>query len=203
MTRPTERFAKVEAAGEVLEDRGAFWVRSPWTYPADRNLSAYEANQVHLNAGGFRLFNVTRICGAGDRGDGRGCLVADVDGDLAPDLIVRQAGGGAVKIFSNRFPDAGRLTVSLRGTKSNRLGIGARLTATMGERRLVRQLWTHNNFITQQAPRVRFGLGAAARVDRLEIRWPSGAVQVLTDVPAGRHIRVTEGEDGYAVAGSG
>ena len=194
MTRPCERFAEVDPAGEVPVDRGVFWVRTPWRFPPNRNLSAFEPNRLYLNAGDYRLLDVTLISGAGHRGDGRAALVADVNGDLHPDLIVRHAGGGSVCVFANRFPPAARLTVSLEGTKSNRLGIGARVVAEAGGRKLVRQLWSTNNFIGQQAPRVRFGLGSARTVDRLVVHWPSGHVQVLKGpIRTNRLLEIREG----------
>jgi len=117
--------------------------------------------------------------------------VADVNGDFQPDLIVRSGGGGPLRVFANQSK-AQRLIVSLVGTKSNRLGIGARVVAEVGGRTLVRQVWSRNNFLGQQAPRARFGLGKNTKVDRLTIHWPSGHVQTLTDVAAGQHLTVKE-----------
>jgi hypothetical protein len=101
-------------------------------------------------------------------------------------------------LFENDFPPKHYLMVSLRGTKSNRQGIGARLTATLAGRQLVRELYPLNSFRSQLPERVHFGLGSATRVDRLTIRWPSGRVQDLTDLSADRHILVHEDREGSA-----
>jgi len=183
--------------------RGEFWVGDPFNYPAHLNLSAYERNAVLLNLGGLRFTDVGYLSGADSDGDARGALVADVDGDFAPDLVVRQLGGGAIRVYANRFPKARRLLVSLRGTRSNRLGVGARLVASVGGRTLVRDLHPANNYRAQQASLVEFGLGDAGGVDRLEVRWPSGAVQALGPVPGDRHVLVTEGEEGFVVRRGG
>ena len=123
--------------------------------------------------------------------------VADVTGDLQPDLLVRQSGGGPLLVYENRFPAKSRLEISLRGTKSNAMGIGARIVAEVGGRRIVRQLFPTNNFVVAQASCVRFGLGDAKSVDRLSVHWPSGTVQHFRLVPTGVHIRITEGRSEY------
>jgi len=174
------------------------WVDNPWKFGETReNLSAFEPNQVFLNTTRGRFANIGYLTAADSDGDGRGVMVADVTGDLQPDLLIRNSGGGPLRIYANRFPQAGRLVVSLEGTASNRLGIGATIVAEVEGRRLVRQLFPENNFVTSQACQVRFGLGKATEVDRLVVHWPSGAIQEFTSVPAGRHIRITEGQPQY------
>jgi hypothetical protein len=112
------------------------------------------------------------------------------------DLIVRQAGGGPLLLFENRLPRKNYLIVSLRGKQSNRQGIGARLTAVVNGQQQVRELFPANGFRSQAPNVVHFGLGDAAGVDRLTIRWPSGRVQELTGLRGGRHIVVDEARDG-------
>jgi hypothetical protein len=113
-------------------------------------------------------------------------------------MVVRQAGGVPLLLYENRLPPRHYLEVSLRGTKSNRLGIGARLTATVRGRRLVREQYPLNSYRSQMPNVVHFGLGDADKVEHLVIRWPSGEEQVLTDLAADRHILVTEGKAGPA-----
>ena len=112
VARPTDRFAKVNAAGEVASDRGEFWVQSPWNYPPHLNLSAYEPNRVLLNHGDWRFFDVSLISGAGITADGRAGLVADINGDLQPDLIVRSAGGGPLRVATYFVPPQPALTAT-------------------------------------------------------------------------------------------
>jgi hypothetical protein len=90
------------------------------------------------------------------------------------------------------------LKVSLRGRKSNRLGVGARLTVQVNGRRLVREMNPINSYRSQAANLVHFGLAQAEHVQRLEIRWPSGKIQVLTDIKSDAHIVVDEDKDGSA-----
>jgi len=109
VARPTKRFGDIDAYGTVDAERQEFWVRNIWECPADKNLSGYEPNQLLMNRGDLKFDTLTYLSGAGARGDGRAVLFADVDGDLAPDLIVRQASLGPLRVFLNRFPPHSRL----------------------------------------------------------------------------------------------
>ena len=193
--------ADLEPVGEIDESRGQFWIRNPFTIQSRTavNLSAFEPNQVFLNIEPGLFADVGYLTTANSDGDGRGVMVADVTGDLQPDLLVRQSGGGPLRVYGNRFPPASRLVVSLEGTESNRLGIGAIVTAEVGKRRIVRVLFPTNNFLASQASQVRFGLGKAREVDRLVVRWPSGKVQEFRSVPVGVHLRIKEGEPRFHV----
>jgi hypothetical protein len=86
--------------------------------------------------------------------------------------------------------------VTLRGDTSNRRGIGARLTAELSGRKIVRELYPTNGYLAQSPAQVHFGLAGDAKIDRLTIRWPSGRVQELTDVAADRHVVIDEAKDG-------
>jgi enediyne biosynthesis protein E4 len=88
------------------------------------------------------------------------------------------------------------LRVELVGTSSSREGIGARLRATAGDLRQVRQILGGTG-LSQDEMVAHFGLGPRARVDELEIRWPSGEVDVLRDIPSDQKIRVIEGSGVY------
>jgi hypothetical protein len=136
------------------------------------------------------------VTGTDSDGDGRSVVAGDFRNEGRLDLVVRQVGGGPLLFFENQFPKAHYLTVSLRGTKSNRLGIGARINATAVGVRQTRELFPLNSFRSQMPSRVHFGLGSAPKVDRLTIRWPSGVVQDLKDLAVDRHIMVDEGKDG-------
>lgn len=199
MSQPSDRTCELATPGKVDEKLNEFWVGNPWQIVrGGHNLSAYERNRVYLNAGGRAFLDASHLSGADSDGDGRSVVAADFRNTGMPDLLVRQVGGGALLYYENRFPRAGYLTVSLRGDKSNRRGVGARLTAEVGGRTQVRELFPANTFRSQAPAQVHFGLGDAKVVDKLTIRWPSGRVQVLTGVAANRHVVVDEATDGPA-----
>ena len=102
-------------------------------------------------------------------------------------------------LFRNRGNDNHYLRVELVGTESNRDGIGARVYAATGNKVQTRELLGGDG-ISQDESIIHFGLGQHTRVDRLEIRWPSGQVDVLRDIPADQEIRVIEGRDEWYAA---
>lgn len=133
------------------------------------------------------------VTGADDDADSRGAVGADLDRDGRVDLVTRQVGGGPLKVYMNRHPRRGWLTVRLKGVASNRAGLGAKLTFEVAGRKVVRELTAANTFWAQGPAEVVAGLGDATVVDRLTIRWPSGLVQVLEGVAGQRTVLVEEG----------
>jgi hypothetical protein len=199
VSQPFKRGASVPAPGRIDSSLGEFWVNNPWDIVSQgHNLSAFERKRAFLNVRGHAFLDVSFVTGTDSDGDGRSVVAGDFRNDGRLDLVVRQVGGGPLLLFENHFPQAHYLTVSLRGTKSNRLGIGARLIASAAGLEQTRELYPLNSFRSQMPSRVHFGLGKASKLDRLQIRWPSGDAQELKDVPADRHIVVEEGKAGSA-----
>ena len=144
---------------------------------------------------GKGFLEISHMTSADIDGDSRAVLALDLFEPGQLDLVVRQVGGGAVQIFKNKFPKSNYLKVSLDGVKSNSLGIGSKLTAYIGDRKIVRELYPINTYQSQHPSWVHFGLGTTEQIDKLEIRWPSGVVQEIADVKANDHILVTEESD--------
>ena len=196
MSQPYDRLAICPAPIQPDARLKEWWVENPWMIAAKgKSLSGYERNRVYLNSAGREFHEISGLTGGADSdGDGRSVVASDLNGDGLEDLLVRQAGGGALLYFHNGLPKTRWLEVTLRGGRSNALGIGARLVAKVGARQIVRENFPQNGFKSQGPAHVHFGLGAAAKIDKLTITWPSGLVQELTDVPLDRHIVVKEGE---------
>ncbi len=153
-------------------------------------------NKLLRNRGDSTFEDVSAHSGADDPGVGRGLAYLDVDGDGCLDLLVGNMGGSA-KLFRNTCRTGNSwLMVSLVGTQSNRDGIGARITLEIaGGRTQIREVSGGRSFMSQHMRPAHFGLGSSTKVDRVTIRWPSGTVQTLTDVPASQRITVTEPSD--------
>jgi hypothetical protein len=185
----------VPAPGSLDSNLKEFWVSNPWQIVAEGyNLSAFERNRTYLNLRGTEFVEISHLTGGADSdGDGRAVVAADFRNSGKMDLVVRQAGGGPLFYFENRFPDRNWLTVSLQGTGGNVAGIGAKLVAEVAGRTVVREMYPHNGYFSQAPNRVHFGLGDAAKVDRLRIRWPDGTEQEWKDVAGNRHIMATQG----------
>jgi hypothetical protein len=84
------------------------------------------------------------------------------------------------------------VSFELAGTKSNRLGIGARLKITAGGVTQTEEIHSGGSYLSQNDLRVHFGLNKTAKVDVLEIRWPSGAIDSVKNLAADRHYFVLE-----------
>jgi enediyne biosynthesis protein E4 len=154
----------------------------------------YEAPSFYLNTGGGKFRDAGKETGPDMQVPmcSRGAAFGDLDNDGDIDVVVTNL-SGTPKILRNDRQDDGHWAMFRTvGRKSNRDGIGVRLTATAGG---LRQIWeTKRGFSIYSAgdPRAHFGLGAATRIDKLEVRWPSGKVQVFEDVPADAHYLIDE-----------
>jgi hypothetical protein len=84
------------------------------------------------------------------------------------------------------------LELALEGTKSNRDGIGARIRIVAGGQTQFNHVTTASGYASSSAGPVHFGLGRAQKADEIEIRWPSGAVQVVKEVQVDRILRIKE-----------
>ena len=145
------------------------------------------------NAGG-KFVDVSPASGGvfHDAWVGRGLAIGDIDNDGRVDVVV-STNGGAAHILHNETATANHwITLHLTGHKSNRDGIGAvvKLTTQTGSQWVT--VSTTGSYLSASDPRVHFGLGDSAVAAGIEIRWPSGIVQTLTDVKGDRQIQVDE-----------
>jgi enediyne biosynthesis protein E4 len=154
--------------------------------------------QLFLNDGGGRFREVSRQGGAyfHEAHVGRGLAAGDYDNDGRVDLAVSNSGEPAVLLHNESATPHHWLRLGLRGTKSNRDAVGARVTVHAGGRALVRHRKGGGSYCSACDPRLFFGLGDAAGADRVEVRWPSGLVQQFGPLAGDRGYLGVEGEAG-------
>jgi hypothetical protein len=128
---------------------------------------------------------------------GRGLCAADLDGDGRLDLLVVDA-EGEPRLLQYAAPGGHWLEVRLAAPPPNRDALGARVRVTAAGRTQTRHLFTDGSYMSAGAPRLHFGLGAAERVEQIEVRWPGGRVEAWRDLPADRAVLLRRG---HAVAG--
>ncbi len=124
---------------------------------------------------------------------GRGVATADYDNDGDMDIVTNNR-GNYPSLLRNDGGNANHwLSVLLVGTKSNRDGIGASLKISSQGFIHVEQAKGGMSYMSANDPRIHFGLGKRTKIDSLEIAWPSGQVDRLTNVPVDQIIAVKEG----------
>ena len=123
---------------------------------------------------------------------GRGMAMGDLDNDGRVDAVVT-TNGGELHVLHNETATGNHwLTVKLVGHKSNRDGIGAGIKVTTAQGSQWTTVSTASGYLSSNDPRAHFGLGAEKTAQRMEIRWPSGIVQVLENIAGDRQIQVDE-----------
>jgi enediyne biosynthesis protein E4 len=125
---------------------------------------------------------------------GRGLARADLDNDGRIDLLL-VAQNSPTAYFHNQTRDTGHfLTIRLEGTRSNRDAIGAKVTITSGGRRQTAWRIGGGSYASAEDPRLHFGLGESAKIEEIEVRWPSGRVDHFRDLPADTGYLIREAD---------
>ena len=154
----------------------------------------YREPMMLVRNAGDRFVDVSSISGDifHDAWVGRGMAIGDIDNDGRVDAVV-STNGGSVHVLLNRTETQNHwITLHLTGHKSNRDGIGAVVELLTAKGRQWATVTTSGGYMSASDPRVHFGLGNSIMASCIEIRWPSGTVQTLTEVKADRQIQIDE-----------
>lgn len=163
-----------------------------WPAMRGRSLSGHQEDRVWLNDGTGRFHDVTRAVGAVNPHDGRAVAFADLWNRGVLDVIVASQRGPLLVFENTAVPEHRWLAFELEGTRSNRSAIGAEIRLYWAGMQRVQQIDGGSAFAAQSQRRVYFGLGAAASVDSVVIRWPSGLVQTIVAPAVNSLHAVTE-----------
>jgi hypothetical protein len=154
-----------------------------------------EPRILYHNNGDGTFSDVSASAGTGvtTASSSRGLAVGDLWNDGRLSIVVSNM-NAPPSLLVNQIRNANHwIAIRTVGTKSNRDGIGARIRVKVGARILVNEVRSGSSYISNSDMRVHFGLGAATKVEWVEIRWPSGTVERFADVAVDRIQLVTEG----------
>lgn len=158
------------------------------------NTTLYECPSIVLrNSGNGRFLNVSDRAGDGPavKRSGRGAAFDDLDNDGDIDVVILNSRREPTVLRNDSAP-AHWLGVRLVGVQSNRDGIGAKVKIVAGNLTLVDEVRSGRGYQSDYGRRLHFGLGRRDKVDRVEVRWPSGRMQMIQGMPANQRLTVTE-----------
>lgn len=165
-----------------------------WAPIGSRSLAGFQAKRVWLNDGAGKFSEVAQIVGVKDTFDGRAVALADLWNRGVLDIIVATQNGPAF-IYKATVDESNRwLSLTLECTASNRSCIGTRAAAYWQDRRQVQEISGGSGFAAQNQRRFHFGFGKAEVIEKIEIRWPTGKVEILEKPELNRTYRVRENQ---------
>jgi hypothetical protein len=152
-------------------------------------------NILQMNTGDGKFINVSEKSGDGMKVklSSRGVGFDDLDNDGDVDVVILNIRLGST-ILRNDSPSNGHwLQVRLRGIKTNRDGVGARVKVVAGDLTLIDEVHSGRSYQSHYGMRLHFGLGDREKVDRIEVRWIGGGIDVFKDIAVDRLVTLTEG----------
>src|SRR5215510_12377464 len=167
-------FSKIAGGNSTIISDAAHW-------PAmeGRSLSGYQQKKVWLNDGSGKFIDVASAVGATDNFDGRSVALVDLWNRGVLDVVVANQKGPLLIYKNTANPANGWVDFELEGQSSNRSAIGAEVKLFWNGQQQVQEVSGGSGFCAQNQRRLHFGLGQNARVEKAEIRWPSGKVTTI------------------------
>jgi hypothetical protein len=181
------------------------WSSSFFDYNNDGLVDIYKTNgalkhlygqedQVFENLGNGKFKDVSWDLGSyfKEKLVGRGACFGDYDNDGDIDAYIVNLNDRGAFLRNNKGNQNNWITLNLIGTVSNRDGIGTRIKVTSGGKVQTNQKKSTSGYLSQNDPRMHFGLAKNEIVDRIEIKWPSGKLQILENVKVNQILTVKE-----------
>lgn len=152
-------------------------------------------NLLLMNTGDGKFVNVSEESGDGMKVklSSRGTAFDDLDGDGDLDVVILNSRRETTILRNDSKNSNHWIQIRLRGVKTNRDGVGARVKVVAGDLTQVDEVHSGRGYQSHYGMRLHFGLGDRKKVDRIEVRWIGGGVDVLEDVTADQRLTITEG----------
>ena len=162
----------------------------------DDSTSYNQRNILMMNTGKGKFVNVSDKCGDGltVKLSSRGAAFDDLDNDGDIDVVILNSRREPTILRNDSAKGNHWIQIRLRGTKTNRDGVGARVKVVAGNLTQIDEVHSGRGYQSHYGTRLHFGLGKRDRIDRIEVRWIGGGVDVLKNVPVDRLLTITEGK---------
>jgi len=165
---------------------------------SDATWSGFERNVFYANNRDGTFSDVSGALSLDFVEDGRAFALSDFDHDGRLEVFLKNRNAPQLRVLKNAMETLpASIAFRLRGRKSNRDAIGAVVTVESETGRQTRSLQAGSGFLSQHTKEIFFGLGDAKGPVRVSIRWPSGLVQEIRDIPVNQRIWVEEGSEAF------
>jgi hypothetical protein len=181
------------------------WSSSFFDYDNDGDVDIFKTNgelkhkygqedQLFENIGNGKFIDISVERGAYFREEhvGRGACLGDYDNDGDIDIYIVNLDSRGMLLRNNKGNQNNWLSLNLVGHSSNRDGIGSRIKLIAGGKVQTTQKKSTTGYLSQNDPRVHFGIGKNDVVEKIEIKWPSGKLQVLENIKSNQILTVEE-----------
>ena len=134
-----------------------------------------------------------------EKHSGRGAVFGDIDNDGDVDLVINNLDGAPLLLRNDGGNANNSVLIKTVGVKSNRDGIGARVKVIAGDLIQIDEVRSGGSYLSHNDLRLHFGLEKRTKIDLIEVRWPSGLVDKITDVSVNKIVTVREGQGAVEV----
>ncbi len=151
---------------------------------------------LHMNVGDGEFCDASDQAGPAlmQKGVTRGLVVGDLFNDGNMDVVIEDLDGAPMVLRNHGVPGRHWVSFELDGTRSNRLALNARLILTAGGMTQSSQIFSGGSYLSQNDLRIHFGLGAATKIDKLTVLWPSGQKEEFTNLAVDKFYNLLEGK---------